>query len=141
MFRFPFLVSVSGFRFRLRFPLAVSVSGFRFPFPVSVSASGSFTQDLPALDETDLFQENLQKIVKVNDHWFDSLDNKRKFGLNHGDIGLIVLPEGKWIDMERTRTNAVEIFAPGWHFLGWFVVMRAMKFFSLYSTCPNRAMT
>ena len=113
MFWFPFLVPVSGFRFQ-----------FPFLFPVSVSASGSFTQDLPALDETDLFQENLQKIVKVNDFWFDSLDNKRKFGLNHGDIGLIVLPEGKWIDMERTRTNAVEIFAPGWHFLGWFVVMR-----------------
>jgi len=53
--------------------------------------------------------------VHLNPNWFQSLNDKRTKKLMHGDMALIVLPSRKKINLARTKTTPVSLFAPGWH--------------------------
>jgi len=73
----------------------------------------STEQDI--LLENELSGKGLHKHLIVNPYWFRSLHDKKTQQLRHGDIALIVLPKHKAIDLDRTETIPVNIFAPRWH--------------------------
>jgi hypothetical protein len=63
----------------------------------------------------ELAKGNYIRTLKLNQHWFKSLSDKRRNSLKHGDLSLIVLPNGKKVDFKKTKTRPIDIFAPGWH--------------------------
>lgn len=63
-----------------------------------------------------LAKHNVEKNIKINKHWLRALANKKLFGLKHGDIALIILPEHqKIVATSSRRIKPVKIYAPGWH--------------------------
>lgn len=67
-------------------------------------------------DELQQSSTTIESILRLSPHWFRSLSDKRKLQLEHGDIALIMLPKDKEIDMVRTKTEPINIFAPGYKF-------------------------
>ena len=56
-----------------------------------------------------------KQYVKMNRNWFKSLNEKKAHNLRHGDLAIILLPEGKSINFAQTGARPVYLFAPGWH--------------------------
>jgi len=66
-------------------------------------------------DKAKTKQLPIDDTIKINKHWFRSLLDKKIKKLRHGDIALIILPEHLKIDLEKTNTVPINIYAPEWH--------------------------
>jgi len=66
------------------------------------------------LSYSDIRRYGINQLIKVNDHWYHSLHDKKIYHLKHGDIALIVLPETEELELERLGIQPLGIYAPTW---------------------------
>lgn len=63
----------------------------------------------------DIRRHGISQIIKLNDHWYRSLHDKKKYWLKHGDIALIVLPKDRALNLSKLGIKPAGIFAPTYH--------------------------
>lgn len=63
---------------------------------------------------SDIRKYGINQLVKVNDHWYHSLHDKKIYHLKHGDLALIVLPRSEALNLDRLGIQPLGIYAPTW---------------------------
>lgn len=84
-------------------------------FLSSTGSHSSHEEQTVYFNSYDIRRHGINQIIKLNDHWYRSLHDKKKYWLKHGDIALIVLPKDRALNLSKLNIKPAGIFAPKYH--------------------------